>query len=497
MRGVSAEIAAPVTAAGGPGCAVVAAGSEVTAAAAVTALEAGGNAIDAAIAAGFAAAVGEPTLSSLGGGGFLLVSDSSQAPPRILDFFVDVPGLGGVDVAPNVETLAVTYGSSAQQVFHVGWGTVATPGCFAGYLDAHRRWGRLPLDVVVAPAIMAARNGVVLDPVQREFIDVIGAILRVTPESESLYAAPLRGQPFRNQAYADLLDALARGTITGPADPAYARPLADAMSAHGGLITLRDLQAYAPVMRRPISARRGDARIWTNPPPSFGGGIVLEALGLTPRHLDPAALWSSLAQALRDATQRRRQHGEDTPQATKGTTHVSVIDGQGRVAALSMSNGSGSGVTVNGVSLNNMLGEEDLQPEGAVLESGSRMGSMMAPTMITRADGSVIVMGTGGSERIRSALSGVIARYLDLGSSLPEAIGAARMHPGSNLIDVEPGFTGSEMELMRSDRGPVREWEASDLYFGGVHAAMRAPDGSVMAIGDVRRGGAVAVVAGG
>ena len=496
MRGVSGEIPAaiPLTASGAPGCAAVAAGSAVTAQAAATALEAGGNAVDAAIAAGFASAVSEPTLSSIGGGGFLLVRELGQA-PVILDFFVDVPGLGGKPTEPSVETLAVTYGSSAQQVFHVGWGTVATPGCFAGYLDAHRRWGRLPLAEVLAPAIAAARDGVDLDEVQREFIDVIGAILRVTPESEALYAAPLAGQPFRNPAYADLLAAVARGDVRGPSDSVYAVPLVEAMRANGGLVTLQDLESFTPIMRRPISARRGDARIWTNPPPSFGGSIVLEALGELPPSASALALWPELTRSLQEATERRRRHDIDGSHVTRGTTHVSVIDGEGRVAALSVSNGSGSGVTVEGVSLNNMLGEEDLNPLGLhALPPGTRMGSMMAPTLVSRGDGSLFVLGTGGSERIRSALAGVIARHLDLGDAVSTAIGAPRVHPGDALVDLEPGLADDVMAAMRSGHPPVREWPDPDLYFGGVHAVWRAPDGSVEAIGDVRRGGAVAVV---
>ena len=499
MRVVSAEIplTSPLMAEGAPGRAAVAGGSDGTVAAAVAALEAGGNAVDAAVAAGFASAVAEPTLSSLGGGGFLLVRPP-DADPVVLDFFVDVPGLGGGDVQPSVQTLSVTYGSSAQQQFHVGWGTIATPGCFAGYLDAHQRWGRLPLADVVAPAIVAARVGVQLDAVQVAFIRVIGEILRVTPESARLYAAPIAGEPFRDEPYADLLDAIARGEITGPADPAYAAPLVDAMRLNGGLLTHRDLESYAPILRRPISGRRlgaGPARIWTNPPPSFGGSIIIEALGLTPASDDPATLWPALAAALREATARRRQLDTASPQAVRGTTHVSVIDADGMIAALSVSNGSGSGVAVNGISFNNMLGEEDLNPLGLHAQPpGTRMGSMMAPTLVQGANGSLLALGTGGSERIRSALSGVIARHLDHGMSLSDAVAAPRVHPGETLTDIEPGHDPATVAALAADPIPVRAWADPDLFFGGVHAVRRAPDGSVMAIGDVRRGGAVAVV---
>ncbi|MCX6434059.1 MAG: gamma-glutamyltransferase [Actinobacteria bacterium] len=107
----------------------------------------------------------EPVLASLGGGGFLL-SGAADEEPTLLDFFVDVPGLGGTVADAHLETVIVDFartGSAADsstQVFHGGWGSVAVPGCLPGYLEAHRMSGRLPLDAVVAPAIALARAGV-------------------------------------------------------------------------------------------------------------------------------------------------------------------------------------------------------------------------------------------------------------------------------------------------------------------------------------------------
>ncbi len=501
MRGVYDEIAAaaPVVAQGRPGSAAVACGSATTLAAAVAALEAGGTAVDAAIAAGFAAAIGEPTLSSLGGGGFLLVREPG-ADPVLLDFFVDVPGLGAGDRQPHVETLTVTFGSGVEQVFHAGWGSVATPGCLPGYLAALSRWGCLPLGDVLAPATTAARDGVHLDDVQIEFIKVIGDILRVTPQSAALYDPVLAGAPFRNREYADLLESLTHGSITGADDPRFINPIDEAMRAHGGLVTREDLATYRPTLRQPISLRRGDAEIWTNPAPSFGGGIVLDALARTPPTSDPTRLWPSLLTALRDATRDRREQDQTDggTQVVRGTTHVSVVDGAGRVAALSMSNGSGSGVVVEGISFNNMLGEEDLNPHGPHgdhgLTPGTRMGSMMAPSLVVRENGELLVAGTGGSERIRSALATTFARTLDLGRPPAAAIGAPRLHAAADLNEVEPGLPDAVLAALRDEPTPLREWPAADLFYGGVHAVRRTADGTVEAIGDARRGGAVAVV---
>jgi gamma-glutamyltranspeptidase / glutathione hydrolase len=164
---------------------------------------------------------------------------------------------------------------------------------------------------------------------------------------------------------------------------------------------------------------------------------------------------------------------------------------------MTTSNGSCAGVVVPGwgVGLNNMLGEEDLNPAGFhALPPGRRMGSMMAPTIVEEADGGVVALGSGGSERIRSALLAVLVRLLDLGEPLPAAVAAARMHPdGDHSIQVEPGLPGDVLAALRAT-GTVHAWDVTDLYFGGVHAVRRSPDGSVLAVGDHRRGGAVAVV---
>ena len=132
----------------------VASGHDATTAAAADVLGAGGNAIDACVAAGFAAAVAEPTLTSLGGGGFLLAR-TTAGEEVVFDFFVDTPGrrtdgaAAAISDQLDFEEVIVSF-TGADQGFHVGLGSVAVPGCLAGWLHAHRRLGRLPLDEVVA-----------------------------------------------------------------------------------------------------------------------------------------------------------------------------------------------------------------------------------------------------------------------------------------------------------------------------------------------------------
>ena len=464
-------------------------------------LRAGGSAVDAVLACAFASAVTEPVLSSLGGGGFLLHAPV-DGEVEVLDFFVAVPGLNGDGGEPRVTTVVIDFAkagpaaSASEQVFHGGWGTVAVPGCLTGYLDAHRRWGRLPLSAVVAPAARLARRGVELSPVQRRFVALVTELLLNTDASVELFGETVSTGRYVNEGYADLLDALATGDATGLADPAYADGMLAASHAAGGLLTRSDLLAYDAIVRAPQLHERHGIRVRTNPPPSAGGAIVLDALLRLPASADRID-WPAVAAAQADAVLAHRAPG----QVAAGTTHASVVAADGSVAALTTSNGSGSGTVVPrwGVPLNNMLGEEDLQP-GVPLAPGQRMGSMMAPTLVEWPDGSRVALGTGGSERIRSALLCVLARLVAAGEDLEAAVEAPRVHVGGDhQVHVEPGLLDTDLaglSRLAQQRGwpGVDTWPAPNVYFGGVHAVRRAADGTVTAVGDARRGGAAAVL---
>ena len=506
VRRVTSRGFAPARVSGPPGSAAVAGGSGEAVSAATATLAAGGSAVDAVLAAAFAAVMSEPVLASLGGGGFLISAGAGDE-PSLLDFFVDVPGLGGAVVDAHVETVVVDFArtgsaaSSSTQVFHGGWGTVAVPGCLPGYLEAHRLHGRLPLSVVVAPAIALARGGVDLASGQRTFLHLVSDLLNLTEDSGHLFAEAERSGHYVNESYAELLGELAAGRIAGLGDPSFADALLAGSQSGGGLLDSRDLDTYRPAQRTPRRCARGGAQGWTNPLPSVGGSIVAGALAMLPTAAaeSPGIRWAQVAQALADATVSQRGPG----QVPTGTTHVSVVDADGGFAALTTSNGSGSGAVVPGwgVPLNNMLGEEDLRPaDGSALPAGARMGSMMAPTLVDLADGSRVALGTGGSERIRSALLGVLVRLIDDGADLADAVEAPRVHlTGDGPIHVEPGLPQADIDelvsLAQQREWPgVEQWPSANLFFGGVHAVRRTVDGSVEAVGDARRTGAVGLV---
>lgn len=484
-----------------PGGWAVATGHRETTGAAVAVLEAGGNAVDACVAAGFAAAVAEPTLTSLGGGGFLLARMASGE-EVVYDFFVDTPGRG-LDRPPaslDFDEVVVSF-SGADQGFHVGLGSVAVPGCLAGWLHAHRRMGRLGLDEVVAPARRLALAGVEINEQQAYLLRILAPILTRTPDAAAIVAPEGRvlgrGDRLTNEALASFLDHLDE---RGFAAPKVASRVDEEMRAGGGLLTDDDLQSYTVIERQPLEVRWRGHRLLTNPPPAFGGELV--ALGLL--LLEERAGWPAptgsvehavaVAEAMvaTDAVRREGRVGGELARrrATGGTTHVSVRDGDGNVATMTSSNGEGSGWLIpgTGVMANNMMGEDDLHPRGFHLgAAGERVASMMAPSVVVAPDGGTeLVVGSGGSKRIRTALLQVIAAVVDQRRTLVEAVEAPRLHWDGEQLHVEPGWSTAAVEAL-GERWPLRGWAQRDLYFGGVHAV--TPEA---AAGDPRRGGSSA-----
>jgi gamma-glutamyltranspeptidase/glutathione hydrolase len=164
-------------------------------------------------------------------------------------------------------------------------------------------------------------------------------------------------------------------------------------------------------------------------------------------------------------------------------------------AALTLSNGEGCGMIVPGTGImpNNMLGETDLLPQGLDRwRPDVRLASMMAPTVMAWPDGSVAALGSGGSNRIRTAMAGVIARLTDRAEALDVAIGAPRLHVEGRepAVDFEDRFPDSERAALLEAFPQARPWPRDSLFFGGVHAARRAASGAVEAAADPRRDGA-------
>jgi gamma-glutamyltranspeptidase/glutathione hydrolase len=489
---------------------VVAAGHPLTAEAGASALRAGGNAVDAALAAMCASFVCEPLLTGLGAGGFMLVG-TPGGDDVLLDFFVEAPGRDG-DAHRRAELVPVSivFGDVVQ-VFHVGAASVATYGCPAGICVAHARFASLPLAELVAPAVRLARQGVALNAHQAYLIELLAPIIASSPEAHALFAAttPRVGEVLRLPEVADGLERLAAEGAAPFYTGEVATAVCDWIGERGGMLSPADLAAFEVVPRQPVDIPYRGLRVRTNPPPSAGGILIAAVLAEldrepgTPSRERLVEAMIGIQQARTDAFMEGlhleglhlRGFQEQFLGAHRGnTTHISVIDEHGWACTTTVSNGSCSGVVVpgTGLHLNNMLGEADLNPLGFHLHPpGRRLSSMMAPTLVRRPDGAVeLALGSAGSNRIRSAILQVISNVVDRGMGLPEAVEAPRLHWEAGVLYVEPGAEPTDLDGIA-----IARFGGPNLFFGGCQAVRRDPaSGRMVGAGDPRRGGAVIVV---
>jgi len=518
----------------------VACGHDETAAAASEILAEGGNAFDAALAAMCAAFVVEPVFCSLGGGGFLLAGPA-EGEALTYDFFVETPRRRRAAEEIDFYPILADFGTATQE-FHIGLGAIATPGAVKGLFEAHADLGSLPMTRLVEPAVRLAREGWRLRPIDHYVFRVVGPILTARDDSRSVYCRPdgdllHAGDAMHQPDLADCLEALSREGAGLFYDGEMGQGLVAACRDGGGQLTQEDLADYRIERRRPLARDYRGARILTNPPPSSGGILIAFALEMlqqqapgplgfgSSEHLalltrvmaltNQARLESRLHEALDETEEASaaarlfdpallRRYAEQVqghPPCTRGTTHISVIDGDGNMAALSLSNGEGCGYVLpgTGIMLNNMLGEEDLNVAGFnAWHEGTRMASMMAPTLAFLADGAVAALGSGGSNRIRTAILQVLSNLIDFAQPAGDAVTAPRIHFEAGLLNIEGGYPDDTNHAVAALIGglshQVMVWPEHNLFFGGVHAATRDAGGRFAAGGDPRRGGAVAVL---
>lgn len=503
------------------GC--IAAGHPVTAAAGMHALEAGGNAFDAVLAALLAACVAEPVLASPGGGGFLLALPAGKD-PQLHDFFVQTPQVRRARHDTLIREVVTDWGT-AQQAFHIGLGSVATPGFVRGVFDVHRALARLPMPVIAAPAVAAARDGVEVTPFVAYLMTLVAPIYLTTAAARGLFGGegggPKRtGDRMFNPDLGDMFESLAREGEALFYRGDVARAIARQSAELGGHLTAADLAAYETRVRPPLRLRYRDATLLTNPPPSAGGLLIAFALALLSRH-DLGAMGFGTAEhvallaraqaqtgAARLAAGRPREGAAaewlsdaflapyaaalSAPLRSRGTTHISVIDAAGNAAAATVSNGEGCGEIVpgTGMMLNNMLGEDDVNPDGLHdWPTDRRLASMMAPTAIARDDGALVVTGTGGSKRIRTAILQVLSNLIDFAMPVPAAIAAPRLHVEDDHVSFEAGFSSDAAAALVAEFARHTAWPGRNMFFGGVHTVVRGRDGDLDGCGDPRRDG--------
>ncbi|MDA1194923.1 MAG: gamma-glutamyltransferase [Planctomycetota bacterium] len=450
-------------------------------------LAAGGNAVDAAIGAGLMACVTLPTMTSLGGGGILTLLRAGQV--YVCDFFAALPGLAARrHGARELDVVTVVFDGIPID-FHVRAPSIAVPGTVAGLWEVHRRFGRMPLAEVAAPAIAAARAGYIAGEAQTRAFQLLDEIFRMSPETWALVSNGAQVvQPGERLCLPNLADTIERLVAEG-AGAFYMGDVAEAIvTAADDWVTPEDLAAYKPRFREPL---RGSYRGWTvHAPamPSVTGPIVLaglrllEAGGELPRPLDVTA-WRRIADAMEQGAALRTPEYEarlfepgwlqgvlaGTPGGN--TMQVSTADAEGTLVSYTTTVGESAGITApgTGVVLNNFLGEEDILPVGAQREPGRRMMTSMCPMILEHGAGRRIALGSAGSARIKTAILQVIVQLLDAGLAPAEAVAAARVHTDAGRLYVEAhGRSRAEIEALRALRPNVEVVEPCGFYFGGA-----------------------------
>lgn len=484
---------------------------------------AGGNAVDAALAAAFVSMTTEPGVCSIGAGGYITIWPA-DATPVTIDGNVEMPGRGlpPERLGQGGMPVELDYGGGMRTV--IGYGSVATPGALAACQFASQQFGRLGWADLLEPAVKSAREGFPLSRPSHSYLIHSGtSVYGWDPRSRTAlhHADGSLRQPGETVHVAHLADSLQALQERG-AQEFYGGDLGRRIAGHvaenGGVLTPEDMACYRALPRPALVLELDDWRIATNPPPAIGGATLAAMLLLMRR--EPISRWDAAGvRRVADIQQQvlgyRREHldfSDDLEQEARrlledcrhggltasSTVHTSAVDDQGLGCAITLSAGYGSGVMPpgTGIWLNNCLGELELNRRGLNPgPPGWRLPSNMAPTVARRADGALLAIGSPGADRITTAIFQTLVNFVHLGLPLDAAIDHPRLHveilDGAARVACEPGLP---MEALRLACRPFTE---KSMFFGGVGAALWHPrDGFVIGADPRRTGGSGVAKAG-
>lgn len=488
-------------------------------------LKAGGNAVDAAVATGFALAVTHPQAGNLGGGGFMLISLAAQKKVLAIDYRETAPAASNrnmfLDPKGNVDRDKARYSRMSSGV----------PGTVAGLLYAHEHYGTMPLDKLLAPAIKLAEEGF---PVSYGLANALAKSherFSHDPSSTAYFEHPngisyRAGEILRQPDLANTLHAIrdqgARGFYEGP----VADLIAAEMQKGGGLITLDDLKNYRAIEREPVRGTYLGYDIVSMPPPSSGGAHVIQMLNILEGYdlkklgQDNADTLHRLVEAMRRAYADRAKFlgdpdfvkvplagivnktyaatlraGIDLERATKSadvsagrppspegdqTTHFSIIDKAGNAVSntytLNLAFGSGFSVGGAGFLLNNEMDDFSAKPgspnafglvgdEANAIAPGKRPLSSMAPTIVLKEGAPYLVTGSPGGSTIITVVLQEILNVLAFDMNVAEATAAPRIHHQwqPDVVIPERGISDDTLRIMEA-RGFILPKNADGTY---------------------------------
>ncbi len=447
-------------------------------------LERGGNAVDAAIATAFALSVVDQASSGLGGGGFMVIYDAKERRAHALDFRETAPEAARKE-------LYMKDGKPVPSLSLTGGLAVAVPGEVAGLLAVFKRFGNLPLQVLMAPAISFATEGFPLEAALRFAIDRQQATMKKFPDLARVFLpkdqVPAEGELIRQPELGESLKAIVSQGTEVFYQGWIAQAIVDAVKKEGGILTLDDLRNYKAVWREPLIGQYRKRTVIAMPPPSSGGVALLQMLNVLDGHAlnklphNEGTYLQLLAEAMKHAFADRAQYlgdpdfvkaplamltskdyaawirGRISPVKTQpakfyglvnfkaeqgGTTHFSVVDRFGNAVACTQSVNTRFGAKVlaskTGIVLNNTMDDFAIHPTGNVyglvgneansLQPKKRPLSSMAPTIILQGEHPEVVVGGAGGPRIISATLQTILNLIDFQMPVKEAVGSPRIH---------------------------------------------------------------------
>ncbi|MEN8233673.1 MAG: gamma-glutamyltransferase [Actinomycetota bacterium] len=485
--------------------------------------DAGGNAVDAAIGAAIASMCTEIGIIAPAGSGFVTIWPA-EGDPVVIDGYAEMPGRGlpRERFGGGGTEIEMSYGGHTTTI--VGWGSVATPGAFAAFAEAHRRYGAIEWASILKPTIAIVEQGFTVTGASAEYLDHShrlifgwdGTSRAITHHDDGTPVA--EGDLIRIPHLADTLRLVAEEGAAVLYDGELGREMAAAVVGGGGILTEGDLSSYEVEIREPIRFELDEWEIAMNPIPAVGGTVASALLllassppfgGWTPDEtdrmvriqravlryradrLDP---YATRVEAARELLEHAYAGDLSAVGRSPSTVHTSSADTDGNACAITVSAGYGAGALVpgTGMYLNNSLGEVELTSEGFhTLTPGTRLVSNMAPTVAKRSDGSVLAIGSPGASRITTAVAQVLLNFIHCGMSLRDAVAHPRLHVevfgGKPMIAHEPGLKVRSIDGMTARRFPDLA-----MYFGGVQAAVFDPIAGLYGAADPRRSGGTA-----
>ena len=515
---------------------VVSSGREEASQLGVEILQAGGNAIDAAVAMGFLLGVCEQQSSGIGGGGFMMIRFAETGEVKFIDFRDESAAAASLDMWTVDEK-----GKVLNEENKIGGKAVAVPGEVKGMLYALDTYGTMSREEVMAPAIEMAEEGfVVSDITSRDIKDAYGAIIKF-PATEKLYLNEMGfpyepGEILKNPDLANTLRLIAEQGESVFYTGEIAEKIVAAVQATGGCLTMEDMAEYEIHVGEPVHGTYRGYDIYSSNLPSSGGSIILEILNILenfdvpamdpegaeyfhllseafklgfadrtkymgdPAYVDvPAAgiiskdYAAELAATIDPEKSRTYEAGNPWPYESASTTHYSIMDAAGNMVAVTKTVdatfASGLVAEGTGILLNDTLFDFSVDPNSPNVVAGNKRPlSSMSPTLVLKDDVPFLALGAPGTTRIITGVAQVITKVIDHGMDVQEAIDAIRMHDDFGVLILEDRVT---QEVKDELAAMGHELELGEVWFTFpcVQATMRLEDGTLRGGADPRRDG--------